>query len=75
MTKKVAFGRPTKINTKIYVDNSSIIAPLTRNDKTNILCVLEADLSAIPDENLDRERGVDGNMYYVVPFQIESVCE
>ena len=75
MTKAVEEGRPNSIRTEIYVDNQSVEAPLLRsNQNVNLLCVLEADLSRIPEEELDRERGRDGQMYYVLEFLIESIC-
>ncbi|KAK7757503.1 hypothetical protein SLS62_000518 [Diatrype stigma] len=73
VTQRVAHGRPAAIRTQIYADDLSPEAPLTCNKNVNVLCILEADLSSIPEEDLDRRRGADGLMYYVVEFQVESI--
>lgn len=75
MTQRVAHGRPTSIRTDIYADDQSLEAPLACNKNVNVLCVLEADLSSIPEEDLNRRKGADGAMYYVVEFQVESIRE
>ena len=73
--QRVAYGPPQKIWSQVYADDQSIDAPLARNKGVKVLCTLEADLSSIPLEDLDRRKGQDGAMYYVVDYQIESICE
>lgn len=73
--QRVAYGPPQKIWSQVYADDQSIDAPLARNKDVKVLCTLEADLSSIPLEDLDRRKGQDGAMYYVVDYQIESICE
>lgn len=67
-------GRPNSIKTEVYVDGHSADAPLVRNKNVKLLCTLEADLKDIPEAELDREKGRDGQMYYLLDFLIESTC-
>ncbi|RYP13980.1 hypothetical protein DL765_006646 [Monosporascus sp. GIB2] len=73
MTSRVTFGRPNKIVSEIHADDQSLDAPLTRDQNVKVLCVLEADLSQIPEDEIEQKRGHDGHMYYVIDFLIESV--
>lgn len=72
---KVNFGRPNTVLLYIYSDDTSDVAPLAMNDHVKTLCMAEADLSHIPDDQLTQRQGTDGVMYYVVDCQIEIVCE
>ncbi|KAI0148626.1 hypothetical protein GGR57DRAFT_505093 [Xylariaceae sp. FL1272] len=65
--------RSRKFTLDVYCDKTSAIAPIERTPNVEYLCRLTADLSAIPDDRLEQKRGADGNMYYVVEFEIESV--
>ncbi|RYP42660.1 hypothetical protein DL767_000029 [Monosporascus sp. MG133] len=73
MTSRVTLGRPDRIVSEIHADDQSLDAPLTRDQNVKVLCVLEADLSQIPEDEIERKRGHDGHMYYVIDFLIESV--
>ena len=74
LTQSVSQGRPNSIKTEIYVDDQSFDAPLVRNKNVKLLHTLEADLKDIPEAELDREKGRDGQMYYLLDFLIESTC-
>ena len=75
MARAVAQGRPSSIKAEIFADDHSVNVPLLRSDRNvKLLGVLEADLSSIPESELDRERGRDGQMYYLVDILIESIC-
>ncbi|KAI1439643.1 hypothetical protein F5Y02DRAFT_412086 [Annulohypoxylon stygium] len=66
-------GRPNSMTTMIYSDQVSNVAPLQRNDKVKLLCSVTADLSHIPENELEQTLGVDGQMYYDLEYQIESI--
>lgn len=68
-------GRPNSMTTMIYSDQVSNVAPLQRNDDVKLLCSVTADLSHIPENELEQTLGVDGQMYYDLEYQIESICK
>ncbi|KAI0095718.1 hypothetical protein GGR51DRAFT_569345 [Nemania sp. FL0031] len=57
----------------IYADEISSTAPIVRSATVETLCYLTANLSSIPDDQIDQRLGVDGRMYYYLDFTIESV--
>ncbi|KAI1082486.1 hypothetical protein F5B20DRAFT_569141 [Whalleya microplaca] len=69
----VSYGRPRTETLRIYADQTSTEAPLSRNNDVQTLCHVTANLDHIPEEALDRRQGVDGRMYYELEFEIEAV--
>lgn len=68
-------GRFDRVTLTILRDEASSTAPLEKNDNVKALCVVEADLSHIPDSHIPQRQGNDGLMYYVVNCQIEISCK
>lgn len=75
LTNKVNHGKPRRIYLIIYSDETSRVAPLRKTDAVRELCAVEADLSHIPESQIDKVRGSDGFMYFSIDGQIEIVCE
>lgn len=75
MTSRVNHGRPRRIYLIIYSDETSQVAPLSKTDTVRELCAVEADLSHIPESQIDKVRGSDGFMYFSTDGQIEIICE
>lgn len=57
------------------MDNTARPAGLLRDKKTELLCNVEADISHIPESQLTRKLGCDGEMYYDLEFKLEIVCK
>lgn len=57
----------------IYNDPLSRDAPLFRNDNVGILSIVEADVNRIPENQLRRRKGCDGQWYYELNCKIEAV--
>ncbi|KAI1260254.1 hypothetical protein F5Y18DRAFT_420208 [Xylariaceae sp. FL1019] len=74
-TWPVSTQKLRKFTLDVFCDNTSTTAPIERSPNVELLCRLTADLSAIPDERLEKKQGADGNMHYVVEFEIESVYQ
>lgn len=55
----------------IYSDKDSDVAPLDKTRNVKTLCVVQADLSHISDDEIPQKVGKDGFMYYVVDFELE----
>lgn len=72
---RVSYGRPRSIDLVIYSDEISQSAPLTRDGNVKLLCLVSANLSAIPDAEFPIRRGVDGHDYYDIDCDIEAACE
>ncbi|TGJ83120.1 hypothetical protein E0Z10_g5648 [Xylaria hypoxylon] len=68
----VGVERSRKYPLSIYADETSKKAPIERSASVKLLCRLTADLSAIPDDRLDKRLGADGRMHYYVEFDIEA---
>ena len=49
--------------------------PLTKDHSVTTLCHVKADISKIPQDKLEVERGNDSKMWYYLPFGIETVCK
>ncbi|KAI0412056.1 hypothetical protein F5X98DRAFT_382999 [Xylaria grammica] len=58
----------------IYADETSRTAPIERSGSVKHLCRLTADLSSIPDDDLDKRMGADGRMHYYILFEVEATC-
>lgn len=71
----ISLGHIGKVELEIFSDNTSRPANLVKDGKVKILCRLRANLSYIPETQLDRRRGKDGEMYYEANCQVEAVCE
>lgn len=72
---KVNNGRPKWVLLTIYSDETSDVAPLARDEDVKPLCNAEADLTHIPEDQLTKRQGSDGQMYYFVDCEIEIACE
>lgn len=72
-TGPVSQGRIRKIKMDIYADRAMRDAPVARDDHTNLVCHVEADVSHIPENSLQRRRGNDGQWYYDLNCKIEAV--
>lgn len=66
-----------------YLDNSEfrdrfvfviLLANSQHNAGISKLTKLEADLTSVPKDKLNKERGQDGKMYYNVNFDFEMTC-
>ena len=75
MTSRVNHGKPRRLYLIIYTDEISQVAPLSKTEQVRELCVVEADLSQIPESQMNMRRGIDGFMYFSTEGQIEIVCE
>lgn len=75
VVSKVYEGRRDRATLKILRDDVSSEAPLAKDDNVQTLCVVEADLSQIPESHIPQRQGSDGLMYHVVECQIEISCE
>ncbi|TRX92484.1 hypothetical protein FHL15_006651 [Xylaria flabelliformis] len=57
----------------IYADEISSKAPIARSGNVRMMCRLTADLSPIPENELDQRLGADGRMHYEVEFEVEAI--
>ncbi|KAH6966265.1 hypothetical protein EDB82DRAFT_515343 [Fusarium venenatum] len=57
----------------IYNDQLPRDAPVARDDNVKILSHVEADVSHIPEDQLSRRQGSDGQWYYELNCKIEAV--
>ncbi|XDG05262.1 hypothetical protein ABKA04_004877 [Annulohypoxylon sp. FPYF3050] len=64
---------PDAMTTKVYSDQVSRVAPLEKDDNVKHLCSVTADLSHIAENEFKQTLGVDGQMYYDLEYQIESI--
>ncbi|KAM0330861.1 hypothetical protein ACHAQA_003816 [Verticillium albo-atrum] len=71
-TGLVSQGRIKKVKMDIYADGISREAPIVRNENTSLLCHVEADVSHIPENQLRRRQGNDGEAYYELDCKIEA---
>lgn len=72
-TGAVKEGRIRKIKMTIYNDQLPRDAPLIRDDNVKVLSNVEADVSHIPENQLTRRQGADGQWYYELSCKIEAV--
>ncbi|CRK13867.1 hypothetical protein BN1723_010139 [Verticillium longisporum] len=71
-TGLVSDGRINNIQQNIYADGTSSVAPVEHNDNTKLLCRVEADVSHIPEAQLNRRQGQDGQAYYELEYELEA---
>jgi hypothetical protein len=57
----------------IYADRTPREALVARDDNVSLLCHVEADVSHIPENQLHRRKGEDGQSYYELNCKIEAV--
>ncbi|KAI0860930.1 hypothetical protein F4860DRAFT_477216 [Xylaria cubensis] len=57
----------------IYADEISSKAPIACSGNVRMMCRLTADLSPIPENELDQRLGADGKMHYQVEFEVEAI--
>lgn len=57
----------------IYNDQLPREAPVARDDNVKVLSHVEADVSHIPENQLSRRQGSDGQWYYELNCKIEAV--
>lgn len=55
-------GRIREIAVTVYANRTSLDAPLSRNGNVSELCRVEADISHIPEDLLNRRKGYDGQV-------------
>ncbi|KAK3939287.1 chaperone protein DnaK [Diplogelasinospora grovesii] len=72
-TGPVTQGRIKKIKMDIYADRTPRDAPVARDDNVSLLCHVEADVSHIQENLLQRRKGNDGQWYYEMNCKIEAV--
>ncbi|KAK3386617.1 hypothetical protein B0H63DRAFT_520702 [Podospora didyma] len=72
-TGPVSAGRIRKIKMDVYADRTPREAPIARDDNVNLLVHVEADVSHIPENQLGRRKGNDGELYYELNCKIEAV--
>lgn len=72
-TGPVNQGRIRKVKMDIYADRTPRQAPVARDENVSLLCHVEADVSHIPENQLQRRRGNDGQWYYELNCKIEAV--
>lgn len=76
MMSKVNAGRQAMDRVVLVISSdTSSAAPLAMTDNVRVLCMVEADLSAIPTDQIPQRIGADGLMYYVVDCEVEIRCE
>ncbi|KAI0554889.1 hypothetical protein F4679DRAFT_595406 [Xylaria curta] len=69
----VGTRRSQKYPLTIYADEISPKAPISRSGNVRMMCRLTADLSPIPENELDKRLGADGRMHYEVEFDVEAI--
>ncbi|KAI1757504.1 hypothetical protein F4782DRAFT_525317 [Xylaria castorea] len=69
----VGTQRPQKYPLTIYADEISSKAPIARSGNVKMMTRLTADLSPIPENQLDKRLGADGRMHYEVEFDVEAI--
>jgi hypothetical protein len=57
----------------IYNDHLSRVAPVSRDDNVKMLSIVEANVVHIPENQLHRREGRDGEWYYELNCKIEAV--
>lgn len=72
-TGLVSHGRVKKVTLELFADQTHRPAPIARDNNVRLLCRVEADLSHIPESELNRRRGQDGQWYYDLSCKIESL--
>lgn len=72
-TGPVSQGRIRKIKMDIYADRRTTDAPVARDDHTSLVCHVEADVSHLREDQLQRRKGNDGQWYYDLNCKIEAV--
>lgn len=63
-TGPVSQGRIRKIKMDVFVDRTARDAPLARDENVSCLCHVEADISHIPENQLNRRMGDDGQVHH-----------
>ena len=61
-TGPVSQGRIRKVKMDIYCDRNQRDAPVAKDDNVDLLCHVEADISHIPEHQLNRRQGNDGQV-------------
>lgn len=73
--KIVSSGRIQKVSVEMFVDSTDRPAGTLRDDNTKLLCKVEADVTHIPESQLTKRKGSDGEMYYDLECKLEAVCK
>ncbi|KAI0458290.1 hypothetical protein F5B21DRAFT_519476 [Xylaria acuta] len=69
----VGSQRSKKYPLTIYADEISSKAPIARSSTVKMISRLVADLSPIPEGELDQRLGADGKMHYWIEFDVEAI--
>ncbi len=72
--KIASSGRVRKVTVDLYMDNTNRPAVLLRDENVKLVCRVEADVTHIPENQLSKRKGSDGEMYYELECKLESVC-
>jgi hypothetical protein len=72
-TGAVSLGKIRKIKMDVWADRTAREATIARDDSVQLLCRVEADISHIPESQLQKRRGDDGEMYWELNCKIEAV--
>lgn len=73
-TAPVSKGRIRAVKLDMYTRDASGPPPLSRDDATVASVFrVEADLSAVPEREFKRRRGLDGRWYYDLRCGLEAV--
>lgn len=71
-TGPVSQGQVKKIRMDIYADRTPREAPFARDENVSMLCHVEADVSHIPEDQLKKRKGSDGQVscsfHYLSPL-------
>ncbi|KAI0487191.1 hypothetical protein F4859DRAFT_502416 [Xylaria cf. heliscus] len=69
----VGAQRLQKYSLIIYADEISSKAPIARYSSVKMLSRLTADLSPIPENELEQRLGADNRMHYWIEFDVEAI--
>ena len=73
--KIVSSGRIQKVTVEMFVDSTNRPAGTLRDENTKLLCKVEADVTHIPESQLTKRKGSDGELYYDLECKLEAVCK
>ena len=73
--KIASSGRIQKITVDMFVDSTDRPAGQLKDEHVKLLCKVEADVSHIPESQLTKRKGSDGELYYDLECKLEAVCK
>ncbi|KAK3315466.1 hypothetical protein B0H66DRAFT_606349 [Apodospora peruviana] len=69
----VSAGRINNFRLNVYCDRTQRKAPVAKDGNVELLCNVDADISHIPENLLNRRRGKDGKLYYELSCKVEAI--